>query len=252
MRFFIGLVRAPALGVLGRSEASGTGGSAGEGGGGGVCDYGGLAEDRTAWSEGECLDCASRVAVATAASSPSILALASHPAASATSGIGAMRPNREVVMGYFVRFGVVTSLAALLTLSASIASAQAEGDSMVVSPGELEVAPRSELQSHLADLEAAYQIANVRKPRAGVAVSVLVITGGVAALMAGVVLESDFGGGSPSGGPLIGVGSATIAVGAGGLAFSGVRLKRAKRERRRLESEIESLRSALDSGTEQR
>jgi len=121
---------------------------------------------------------------------------------------------------------------------------------VVVSPGELEVAARSELQGRLAELEAAYQKANVRKPRAGVAVSVLVITGGVAALMAGVVLGSGFGGGDPRAGALIGVGSATIAVGVGGLAFSGVRLKRAKRNRQRLEPEIESLRSALDSGTE--
>ena len=92
----------------------------------------------------------------------------------------------------------------------------------------------------------------MRKPRAGIAVSVLVVTAGVGVLMAGVVLASDFGGSDPLAGPLIGVGSVTIAVGAGGLAFSGVRLKRAKRERRRLESEIESLQSALDSDTEQR
>jgi hypothetical protein len=124
---------------------------------------------------------------------------------------------------------------------------------VVVSPGQLEVAQRSDLQSRLAELEAAYQKANVRKPRAGVAVSVLVITGGVTALMAGIIMQSEFfGGDQRAGGALVGVGSATIAVGAGGLAFSGVRLKRAKRERRRLEPEIESLRSALDSGTEQR
>ena len=157
-------------------------------------------------------------------------------------------------MRYLVRFRGVTLLAAFLTLFASTVSAQAESDSVVVSPGELEVAPRSELQSRLADLEAAYQKANVRKPRAGVAVSVLVITGGVTALVAGVAINTI---GSPSeeeqvGGPLIGVGSAVIAVGGGGLAFSGVRLKRAKRERQRLEPEIKSLRSALDSGTEQR
>ncbi len=142
------------------------------------------------------------------------------------------------------------ALTALPALAAPTARAQAETDSVVVSQGELEVAPRSELQSRVAELEAAYQKANVRKPRAGIAVSVLVITGGVTALMAGVVLGSAFGGDDPLAGPLIGVGSATIAVGAGGVAFSGVRLKRAKRERRRLEPEIESLRSALDSGTE--
>jgi hypothetical protein len=123
---------------------------------------------------------------------------------------------------------------------------------VVVSPGQLEVAQRSELQSRLADLEAAYQKANVRKPRAGVAVSAVLMTAGVGVLVAGMVLESDFGGGSGSGGALIGVGSATIAVSAGGLAFSGIRLKRAKRERQRLEPEIESLRATLDSGTEQR
>ena len=155
-------------------------------------------------------------------------------------------------MRYLVRFRGVTLLAALLTLTASTASAQVESDSVVVSPGQLEVAPRSELQSRLADLESAYQNANVRKPRTGVAVSVLVLTAGVGVLMAGVALRSDFFGNDPLAGPLIGVGSATIAVGAGGLAFSGVRLKRAKRDRQRLEPEIESLRSALDSGTEQR
>jgi len=143
--------------------------------------------------------------------------------------------------------------AAVFALGAPAASAQTETDSVLVSPGQLEVAQRSELQSRLAELEVAYQKANVRKPRAGVAVSVLVITGGVTALMAGVVMQSEFfGGDQRAGGALVGVGSATIAVGTGGLAFSGVRLKRAKRERRRLEPEIESLRSALDSGTEQR
>ena len=60
------------------------------------------------------------------------------------------------------------------------------------------------------------------------------------------------GGPSGSGGALIGVGSATIAVCAGGLALTGVRRKRAKREPQRLEPQIKSLRSALDSGTEQR
>ena len=155
-------------------------------------------------------------------------------------------------MRYLFGFHGVVLLAALLAVTAPAASAQAETDAVVVSPGQLEVAQRSELQSRLAELEAAYQQANVRKPRAGVAVSVLVITGGVTALMAGVVLASDFGGNDPLAGPLIGVGSVTIAVGAGGLTFSGVRLKRAKRERRRLEPEIESLRPALDSGTEQR
>ena len=156
-------------------------------------------------------------------------------------------------MRYLVEFHGVSFFAALLFLMAPVASAQAETDSVVVSQGQLEVAPRSELQSRLADLEAAYQKANVRKPRAGVAVSVLVIAGGVAALMAGVVVKSEFfGGDQRAGGALVGVGSATIAVGAGGLAFSGVRLKRAKRERQRLRPEIESLRSAFDSGTENR
>jgi hypothetical protein len=155
----------------------------------------------------------------------------------------------EVVMRYLVRFHGVALFAALI---ASAASAQDETDSVVVSPGQLELAQRSEFQSRLADLETAYQEANVRKPPAGIAVSVLVVTAGVGVLMAGVALASDFFGNDPLAGPLIGVGSVTIAVGAGGLAFSGVRLKRAKRERRRLEPEIESLRSALDSGTEQR
>ncbi|MGB5372360.1 MAG: hypothetical protein WBM75_06865 [Polyangiales bacterium] len=149
-------------------------------------------------------------------------------------------------------FGFVC-LVAVLVASPLSACAQTVTDSVVVSPGQLEIAQRSELQSRLAGLEAAYQKANVRKPRAGVAVSVLVITGGVTALMAGVVMQSEFfGGDQRAGGALVGVGSATIAVGAGGLAFSGVRLKRAKRERQRLDPEIESLRSALDSGTEQR
>ena len=154
---------------------------------------------------------------------------------------------------YLVGLLGTAALTALPALAAPAASAQAETDLVVVSQGQLEVAPRSELQSRLAELEAAYQKANVRKPRAGVAVSVLVITGGVTALMAGVIMQSEFfGGDQRPGGALVGVGSATIAVGAGGLAFSGVRLKRAKRERQRLQPEIKSLRSALDSGTEQR
>jgi hypothetical protein len=140
-------------------------------------------------------------------------------------------------------------LAGLVALLQS-ASAQAETDSVVVSPGQLELAQRSELQSRLADLEAAYQEANVRKPRAGIAVSVMVMAGGVIAVVAGAVFNSGLG--TPTersdrvASALIPTGSITIAVGAGGLAFSGVRLKRAKRERRRLEPEIESLRSTLD------
>jgi hypothetical protein len=140
-------------------------------------------------------------------------------------------------------------LAGLVALPQS-ASAQAETDSVVVSPGQLELAQRSELQSRLADLEAAYQEANVRKPRAGIAVSVMVMAGGVIAVVAGAVFNSGLG--TPTersdrvGSALIPTGSIMIAVGAGGLAFSGVRLKRAKRERRRLEPEIESLRSTLD------
>ena len=93
-------------------------------------------------------------------------------------------------MRYLVRFRGVALFAALLALIAPAASAQAETDSVVVSPGQLEVAQRSDLQSRLAELEAAYQKANVRKPRAGVAVSVLVITGGVTALRAGVIMQS--------------------------------------------------------------
>jgi len=153
-------------------------------------------------------------------------------------------------MRHLVRF---VCLVAVLVASPLSACAQTETDSVLVSPGQLELAQPSEFQSRLAELEGAYQKANVRKPRAGVAVSVLVITGGVTALMAGVIMQSEFfGGDQRPGGALVGVGSATIAVGAGGLAFSGVRLKRAKRERRRLEPEIESLRSALGSGTETR
>jgi uncharacterized membrane protein len=144
---------------------------------------------------------------------------------------------------------MVMLLAGLVALPQS-ASAQAETDSVVVSPGRLELAQPSELQSRLANLEAAYQDANVRKPRAGIAVSVMVMAGGFAALFAGVIVQSEFFDPNQEsqrvGGALIGVGSVTIAVGAGGLAFSGVRLKRAKRERRRLEPEIESLRSTLD------
>ena len=153
---------------------------------------------------------------------------------------------------YLVGLLGVAALTALPALAAPTASAQADTDSVVVSQGQLEVAPLSELESRLADLETAYQEANVRKPRAGVAVSAVVLTAGVGVLMAGVVLGSDFGGDDPRAGPLIGVGGATIAVGAGGLAFSGVRLKRAKRERRRLDPEIKNLRSALTSDTEQR
>ena len=146
---------------------------------------------------------------------------------------------------------VILMVLAGLVASPLSASAQAETDSVVVSPRQLEVARRSELQSRLADLEAAYQDANVRKPRAGIAVSVMVMAGGVMAVVAGAVLNSGLG--SPPterdqrvGSALIGVGSITIAAGAGGLAFSGFRLKRAKRERERLEPEIKSLRSTLD------
>jgi hypothetical protein len=130
------------------------------------------------------------------------------------------------------------------------ASAQAETDSVVVSPGRLELAQPSELQSRLANLEAAYQDANVRKPRAGIAVSVMVMAGGVMAVVAGAVMQSGLG--TPTersdrlGSALIPTGSITIAAGTGGLAFSAFRLKRAKRERERLEPEIKSLRSTLD------
>jgi hypothetical protein len=146
---------------------------------------------------------------------------------------------------------VILMVLAGLVASPLSASAQAETDSVVVSPRQLEVARRSELQSRLADLEAAYQDANVRKPRVGIAVSVMVMAGGVMAVVAGAVFNSGLG--SPPterdqrvGSALIGVGSITIAAGAGGLAFSGFRLKRAKRERERLEPEIKSLRSTLD------
>ena len=159
-------------------------------------------------------------------------------------------------MRYSVRLRDVTLLATFLTLTASTPSAQAEPDSVVVSPRQLEVAQRSELESRLADLEAAYQQANVKKPRAGVAVSVLVVTAGTIMVAAGAVINSDFfsggQGSDPAGTALVATGSITIAAGVGGLAFSGVRLKRAKRERQRLEPEIKSLRSALDFGTEQR
>ena len=77
-----------------------------------------------------------------------------------------------------------------------------------------------------------------------------------AALLTLIASISDFfsgdEGSDPAGTALIATGSTTIASGVGGLAFSGVRLKRAKRERQRLEPEIKSLRSALDSCIEQR
>ena len=158
-------------------------------------------------------------------------------------------------MRHLVRLREVTLLAALLSLVASIAGAQVESDSIVVSPGQLEVAARSELQRRLGHLEAAYQEANVKKPRAGVAMSVLVMTAGAIMTVAGAVINSDFlsgdEGSDPAGTALIATGSITIAAGVGGLAFSGVRLRRAKRERHRLEPEIKSLRSNLDSSIEQ-
>ena len=155
-------------------------------------------------------------------------------------------------MRYAVRFRGVTLLAGLLTLAASTASAQAESDSVVVSPGQLEVAPHGELQSRLAELESAYQNANVRKPRAGVAVSAVVITAGAGLLVGGLAVESLDNQSTPGSTAAIASGIAALMVGAGGLVFGAIRLKRAKRERRRLEPEIESLRSALDSGAEQR
>ncbi len=146
----------------------------------------------------------------------------------------------------------IVSVAALLTSPLSVL---AQGpDSLVVSPEALEVAEQSDVQSRLADLEAAYREANVRKPRAGVAVSVMAITAGVILVIAGAVLGSGLG--TPTehsmrvGDALLATGSVTIAGGVTGLAFSGVRLKRAKRERRRLDPEIERLRSALDSDAE--
>lgn len=146
----------------------------------------------------------------------------------------------------------IVSVAALL---ASPLSVLAQGpDSLVVSPEALEVAEQSDVQSRLADLEAAYREASVRKPRAGVAVSVIAITAGVILVTAGAVGSSGLG--TPTehsmrvGDALLAAGSVTIAGGVTGLAFSGVRLKRAKRERRRLDPEIERLRSALDSDAE--
>ena len=157
--------------------------------------------------------------------------------------------GKETVTGKMV---LATMLAVLGTLPQS-ASAQAQSDSVLVSSGQLELAQPSELESRLADLEAAYQEANVKKPRAGVAVSVFVMTAGTIMVVAGAVINSDFGSGGqgsdPAGTALIATGSITIAAGVGGLAFSGVRLKRAKRKRQQLEPEIASLRSALDSGT---
>ena len=158
-------------------------------------------------------------------------------------------------MRYLFGFLGAVVFAAHLAPIPSIASAQAQSDLVVVSPGQLEIAQPSELESRLADLEAAYQEANVRKPRTGVAMSVVVMTAGTILVMAGTILRREFLGAPPTeqnmrtGGALIGTGSVTIAAGVGGLAFSGVRLKRAKRERRRIEPEIASLRSALDSGT---
>ena len=58
-------------------------------------------------------------------------------------------------MRYLVGFHGVSLFAALLFLMAPAASAQAQTDSVVVSPGQLELAQPSELQSRLADLEAA-------------------------------------------------------------------------------------------------
>jgi hypothetical protein len=152
-------------------------------------------------------------------------------------------------MRYVVGFVCVAAL-----LASPLSVLAQPSDSLVLSPGTLEVAEQSDVQSRLADLEAAYQEANVRKPRAGIAVSVMVMAGGAIAVVAGAVFNSGLG--TPTersdrlASALIPTGSITIAVGAGGLAFSGVRLKRAKRERRRLEPEIERLRSALDSDAE--
>ena len=159
-------------------------------------------------------------------------------------------------MRYLFGFICIAGFAALLALIPPSAGAQAQSDSVVVSPGRLELAQSSELQIRLAALEAAYQEANVRKPRTGVGVSVMVMAAGTILVFAGVILRHEFLGAAPTeqnlrtGGALIGTGSVTIAAGVGGLAFSGVRLKRAKRERRRLDPEIERLRSALESDAE--
>jgi hypothetical protein len=153
-------------------------------------------------------------------------------------------------MRYLVGFVFVAAL-----LASPLSVLAQPSDSLVLSPGTLEVAEQSDVQSRLADLEAAYQDANVRKPRAGIAVSVMVMAGGVAVLMTGLVLHQGILA-EPSerdqrvGAGVMAAGSITIAAGAGGLAFSGFRLKRAKRERQSLKPEIERLRSALDSDAE--
>jgi Flp pilus assembly protein CpaB len=162
------------------------------------------------------------------------------------------RNRGRCAMRYLVGFRGVTLLATLLTLAASTAGAQAESDDVVVLPGQLEVVPHDELQSRLAELESAYQNANVRKPRAGVAVSAVAITAGAGLLVGGLVVESWDNESTPASTAAIASGIAALMVGAGGLVFSAIRLKRAKRERRRLEPELQSLRSALGSGAEQR
>jgi hypothetical protein len=157
-------------------------------------------------------------------------------------------------MRYLFGFICIAGFAALLALIPPSAGAQAQSDSVVVSPGRLELAQSSELQIRLAALEAAFQDANVRKPRAGVAVSVIVIAAGLGLAMTGEIVRSGFG--TPTehdtrvGNALFTTGWITVAGGVTGLAFSGVRLKRAKRERRRLDPEIERLRSALESDAE--
>ena len=121
---------------------------------------------------------------------------------------------------------------------------------LALSPGQLELGQSPELLRRLADLEAAHQETNVRKPRAGLAVSVFVMAAGTALVVGGGFMRSDFNLNSEQtrserdirvGRALIATGSITIAGGVAGLIFSAVHLRRAKRERQRLGHEITHL-----------
>jgi hypothetical protein len=142
-------------------------------------------------------------------------------------------------------------------LSSFATPALAQSNTVVVSGSELGVMTPTQAEARIAELERAYNSVNLAGPRAGVGVSAILVPGAAFMIAAGAArrsIETTFfcppenrRCGDPTAGSaaLIGVGAAVLLGGIVGTALSSQRLSARKKERRRIQWEIDRVKRSL-------
>lgn len=155
-----------------------------------------------------------------------------------------------------MRIHVVGYLLALLVLAMPTGVALAQSEPVVLSGSGVEVMTTSMAQERVLQLEEDYKRVRLAGPRAGVGTSAIFVAGGIVMMMGGaavVNLDRNFclfetapcGKASAAGPALLVSGVVAIAGGMTGVVLMTRKLKQKKKEQRKIQREINTLKRSL-------